>query len=645
MVTKIPLQRTVIGGKQSGRRKELEITTCVRFLLRRNRRLHSDSPTLHWSEIQKQLELENTECDILLILDCCYAGQALRGGKTRHNIQLLAAAGMNEKTLAPGPGSFTEAFMSLCSAILESGESQGVSISTLHRRMSHKSVGLRTTPFIGNITGSDIVLNPLHVPMIAEELAVSTLHLSLDMRSLCERDFEDLALWLGRNVPRSVSRISVEEIVDVTRQAYNMVTMIRADAATSPDESNTTQEKDLFGIWKHMQTLVNQILRSGSLKDPQDINLLREQAQNLLEQLDIANDEFAAVLTSDATEFPGKQGGYLGATSATYSIERLSQSRIRRQLQLPQVSHGSALVVGQENRPTYSEYRYYDQHMCAEDLEKARKGFERLVEVLSVEKPEAFHSLRLDSHGHEPEKNRFVLNFHFPQGYETSEVVTLQTLIASQETDNSPTLQQRLQMASVIAAAMRNWHLGNWLHQSISSRDIVFFRRRDSPRCDFATPFLGGFEYSRPVNAPSVGRYVQNPTTDIYRHPDRLLNTQRHTKRHDLYSLGVVLLEIGLWKLASDIVQADRTPMVHEMVTALRNAAKEKLALYIGTSFRDATLYCLELDSAVDEAGEDTRKLDQAFKFRVVDKLKETIDPQCLLEELEEDEDTWDHSQ
>lgn len=57
-----------------------------------------------------------------------------------------------------------------------------------------------------------------------------------------------------------------------------------------------------------------------------------------------------------------------------------------------------------------------------------------------------------------------------------------------------------------------------------------------------------GFEFSRPETYFSAGLEDKCLARDIYRHPDRQQSpTQPFSKLHDIYALGVVLLEIGAY--------------------------------------------------------------------------------------------------
>ena len=88
-----------------------------------------DGPTVQWYDIHPKLRKANA--DILLLLDCYYAAQAIRARDNHGNkIEVLAAASMEDRTKKPGMGSFTEAFMLGCTEILK--EKPEVIVSELH---------------------------------------------------------------------------------------------------------------------------------------------------------------------------------------------------------------------------------------------------------------------------------------------------------------------------------------------------------------------------------------------------------------------------------------------------------------------------------------------------------------------------------
>ncbi|KAJ0312472.1 hypothetical protein COL516b_001556 [Colletotrichum fioriniae] len=111
---------------------------------------------------------------------------------------------------------------------------------------------------------------------------------------------------------------------------------------------------------------------------------------------------------------------------------------------------------------------------------------------------------------------------------------------------------------------------------------------------------LVGFEYSRQDSDFSDQFGESELKRNIYRHPERWGQpTKRFGKIHDIYALGVVLLEIGLWSRADQI---DRGALVAPEMedkpkttaqTRLLKHADQRLAFFAGETFRDIAVACL----------------------------------------------------
>lgn len=69
---------------------------------------------------------------------------------------------------------------------------------------------------------------------------------------------------------------------------------------------------------------------------------------------------------------------------------------------------------------------------------------------------------------------------------------------------------------------------------------------QQEPPVDYSQSWVLGFDLSRPEGELSLGPTELYPERDVYRHPDRQGQVRmQFTKLHDIYALGVVLLEIG----------------------------------------------------------------------------------------------------
>lgn len=142
---------------------------------------------------------------------------------------------------------------------------------------------------------------------------------------------------------------------------------------------------------------------------------------------------------------------------------------------------------------------------------------------------------------------------------------------------------------------MTNTHI---ISRNIRSESVLFFPKGDindetpieggHARYDFGHPYLVGFNTAR-SDQPPQGRSnetgypmtavaqaaARNLTMDYYQHPAKLTNPSLPYERfYDLYSLGVVLVELGAWRsLALDLHQAhpyDVMNRIRSLVTDLK---------------------------------------------------------------------------
>jgi hypothetical protein len=123
-------------------------------------------------------------------------------------------------------------------------------------------------------------------------------------------------------------------------------------------------------------------------------------------------------------------------------------------------------------------------------------------------------------------------------------------------------LGRRFEIATSMARAVLQLHTAGWLHKSLRTDNIIFFGPQDATSEDFlqSTPYLAGFDYARPDTATAAA-FTQLPDTEplneLYRHPQaRGVGRESYRKQFDVYALGCILLEIGMWKPLPDIMAA-----------------------------------------------------------------------------------------
>lgn len=107
-------------------------------------------------------------------------------------------------------------------------------------------------------------------------------------------------------------------------------------------------------------------------------------------------------------------------------------------------------------------------------------------------------------------------------------------------------ITQRLQLARDLARSVGYVHIFGFVHKNVRPESILLFKRAVEP--GFFT-FLVGFENFRRDEGWTQRRGDDAVDRNLYRHPSRQGFNPRddYEMRHDVYSLGVCLLEIGLW--------------------------------------------------------------------------------------------------
>ncbi|OAA55764.1 HET-s/LopB domain protein [Cordyceps fumosorosea ARSEF 2679] len=129
---------------------------------------------------------------------------------------------------------------------------------------------------------------------------------------------------------------------------------------------------------------------------------------------------------------------------------------------------------------------------------------------------------------------------------------TLSSILNGQRAAPLP-LGKKFACAKVLCRAVLWVHLAGWLHKNICSSNVVFAADEVS-QVNIAEPYICGFEYSRHIIAPQdTEPLAGDASNNMYRHPDvqGLPQASRGTERpefgkaHDVYALGMVLLELG----------------------------------------------------------------------------------------------------
>jgi hypothetical protein len=216
------------------------------------------------------------------------------------------------------------------------------------------------------------------------------------------------------------------------------------------------------------------------------------------------------------------------------------------------------------------------------------------------------------------ERTRYGLAYEMPANNQRGRVKSLLDLLATYEAVQVPPLEHRLELARTLCRAMLLWHSSNWLHHDFRSHNIVFLdtpsaiegvsqpRATDYQGVNMVEPFMIGFGHARNeadisdmfVDKKAVSKTLKQQRK--YWSPDYLVSsaskrTNRSFQRsHDIYSLGCVLLELGVWKPLDSYSWDASYDKDHRKWYDRLLREEGKLRAMCGSSYTDAVLMCLK---------------------------------------------------
>lgn len=253
------------------------------------------------------------------------------------------------------------------------------------------------------------------------------------------------------------------------------------------------------------------------------------------------------------------------------------------------------------------------------------------------------HRLRLGffkAHNAHNSQDRF--GFVFTKPGEISRDSKLVSIRDCMNRFDEPSLNDRVTLAHKTANCILYLHSVNWLHKSLRSENIVCFVDQHSPFV-LTAPYLLGFGYSRPARSGERTEPTPPvPAWEIYCHPDIQQdrpNPPYYRKTFDIYSLGLLLIEIALWEPIENVMgvtDLTNSPEdaweIQERLLAAESPVMKKVQSRVGNKFHDAIITCIKGrdafgispdDREVD--GETPMILQKGFKSSVVDQLRDIV--------------------
>ncbi|KAK0941528.1 hypothetical protein LTR29_006907 [Friedmanniomyces endolithicus] len=271
-------------------------------------------------------------------------------------------------------------------------------------------------------------------------------------------------------------------------------------------------------------------------------------------------------------------------------------------------------IVVVENRNELVEYRRYGASAGPREINSLLVTVRDFATRLHSVDPVVMGLLKCKGFSNDAIGHKVALRFEYPIGKDNPRTLE-QLLIDKQAPKHS--MSNRVALASKLASAVLYLHSCGFVHKNIRPSNILIFDDAipHTARSSHMThpyvigePYLMGFDGMRKADARSNMIRVEEWKKNIYLHPDRhrMQDGDEFTMVHDVYSLGVVLLEIALWTSMTEVSSfgkalwaslekgKERILEPEKMREKYIELAKYYVPRCIGDKYRDVVVSCLE---------------------------------------------------
>ncbi|KAA8909830.1 hypothetical protein FN846DRAFT_941011 [Sphaerosporella brunnea] len=256
----------------------------------------------------------------------------------------------------------------------------------------------------------------------------------------------------------------------------------------------------------------------------------------------------------------------------------------------------------------------------------------RLAELLCAgDKPFEFRLPPCSGYFHDPSKGRFGFVYELPPYLHLRHAEEARVPAAMSMRKPHSLMQllkhlepidlgDRFRLAKQLVAAVYTIHACGFSHKNIRPASILFLPAESGDRgggpsksrkVALRRPYLMGWGYTRPdeleFEADHERRLIvpRDGTVGIYQHPERLKSPYRPYKQiYDIYSLGLVLLEIGLWQSIESFVSEIKDFTTDEFTLYLRKRVVPDLRGQCGAIYEEVVQSCLAMKVDVEVATE-----------------------------------------
>lgn len=218
----------------------------------------------------------------------------------------------------------------------------------------------------------------------------------------------------------------------------------------------------------------------------------------------------------------------------------------------------------------------------------------------------------------------------------------LQTGSRSLHNSNSatPPLEDRFRLAFTLGVTFSKIHAEDFVHKNVNSSNILVFKKSKRQSANsralqysLRSPVICSFDIFSEFDIESA---QTSQKLNIYRHPDDPKSTgigdKQYIPQYDMYSLGLILLEVGLWQPLADLWKPKYT--LQDFKQRIEDVYIRRLASKCGTAYMQVVRDCFWAAESRDDS---EPELAQVY-HRIILRLQRC----CMLDESESGHDWSD---
>lgn len=272
-----------------------------------------------------------------------------------------------------------------------------------------------------------------------------------------------------------------------------------------------------------------------------------------------------------------------------------------------------ALASSAPEVPVLVEYANFDATYRDTGVPPPLQRLEALTTFLQPMRPDSQTNLSLLGFFEDPDQPRIGLVYDLPYsvqnrlqiGSSSETLVPLSLLKLVQKANKTqgqgpeappPALEHRFRMALRLTEQLHSLHARELAHGNINSSSVIFTTTANETEANrleqLRKPLWASFDLFSKCTIEGTARPIN---FNIYRHPlDEPHKSDRDFSgdiKYDLYGLGLILLEVGLWTPIGDLYKSKYT--LSDFKLRLEKIWIPKLAAKCGSSYMRAVESCL----------------------------------------------------